>query len=475
MKERTKSGRSKRNRKKSGKGLYIDKLKPFDRGDYIWGDVLGQGSFGKVISVFRKSDGLEMACKIIDTKAFSRFLKKQLGTEIEVMTLHSKGSDTIATLYSANKNDDEVALFIEKCEGGSLQDGLAMQDVTQESDVKIIIRQLLEALEYIHSHKVAHMDLKPENICFLKQQDPKHRVRLLDFGLTVKRTKKLLKGTRGTRPYMAPEVLTKTGYSEQADMWSIGVIMFELLTGEKPFKTLWGKKISAKKAKKVMSVKKISKERWEMMSKEAQTVIEACCRYESATRPTPNDLLNYPWFTSAKDVKLNAKTVERFETFAQRGALQRCLTPLMMAHVKDVDENLINFARNLHKNTAGDANEFNFEEFKLCMAQLEEHNWSEQELLEIFQGIDEDGSGAVCLQEMLTWFSWDYVMKQDERMWDFVKTLTDEDGFIDMNVLKEKIKSTHPEWEKYTSGFESLFDPEKSYSKSMFANIMKVN
>ena len=72
-------------------------------------------------------------------------------------------------------------------------------------------------------------------------------------------------------------------------MWSIGVIMFELLTGEKPFKTLWGKKISAKKAKKVMSVKKISKERWEMMSEEAQTVIKACCRYESATRPTPND------------------------------------------------------------------------------------------------------------------------------------------------------------------------------------------
>jgi Ca2+-binding EF-hand superfamily protein len=211
------------------------------------------------------------------------------------------------------------------------------------------------------------------------------------------------------------------------------------------------------------------------VSSKAKDVVMALLQYDAAKRPTPSDILNYPWFCSNEDVKLTEDVMEQFDLFAKRGVLQKALTPLMLEHVKGTDKNLIKYAQSLHANTDKDANgEFDFGEFKQCMAHIgDDKVRSDDELKRIFDSIDADGSGEVSLKEFMAWFSYDYVLKQDERMWGFIKTLDkNNDGKITLDEIEDALKKKNKNLLKYMDAFNLVLKPGEMYEIEYFAKLL---
>merc|ERR1712071_420659 len=119
--------------------------------------------------------------------------------------------------------------------GGELFDRIVQKAFYNEKEARDVCKILLEALAYCHSKKVAHRDLKPENLLLVSVDDD-HELKLADFGFAKKCPKeKCLHTQCGTPGYVAPEILSGVAYDTQADIWSLGVIVYILLGGYPPF------------------------------------------------------------------------------------------------------------------------------------------------------------------------------------------------------------------------------------------------
>jgi len=199
---------------------------------YILGKLIGKGSFSKVFHATEKSTGRggEFAVKIIKKKYIQK--KKLIEREIEIMT--SVRHENILWCKEVFEDENEIALVLEYIKGGELYDSIVDKEKYSETEAKKVIRQLLNAVEYLHSQGIAHRDLKPENL--LCAEEGKERViKVADFGLSKMFSHEDLISRCGSPTYIAPEVLECAKYSEAVDMWAIGVITFVLLTGCYPF------------------------------------------------------------------------------------------------------------------------------------------------------------------------------------------------------------------------------------------------
>ncbi len=207
---------------------------------YKQGRDIGQpGQFGRACVVTHLATGQERAVKIISKSKFSQPADRklhfaELRTEIEIM--QNLKHDNIIQLFEAFENATELYIVMEVCTGGELFDRIKAQPdgAYSEKDAVGVLRQIARGLQYLHSNKVAHFDLKPDNLIFVSsaKESP---LKIIDFGMArhVKR-RHFFKSLRGTPYYIAPEVL-KGHYTEHADMWSFGVLMFVMLFGYPPF------------------------------------------------------------------------------------------------------------------------------------------------------------------------------------------------------------------------------------------------
>ncbi|ESK93832.1 likely protein kinase [Moniliophthora roreri MCA 2997] len=208
---------------------------------YDLGPELGRGSFATVFRAISKTTGEWYAVKMIQEsrrtgKEESSSSNVNLQREIAIMQeLHHPNICELKDVFVCDNND--INLVIELVEGGDLLDCIINNRITSEGQVRDIIRQLCEALSYIHGKGVAHRDLKPENILLTMDVPP--RVKVADFGLAkVADSMTMLKTMCGTPAYLAPEVVrpvTDQGYDNLVDSWSVGVIVFSMLTGQSPF------------------------------------------------------------------------------------------------------------------------------------------------------------------------------------------------------------------------------------------------
>lgn len=123
---------------------------------------------------------------------------------------------------------------MELCKGGELFDFLIQSGSFTEELAATYCRQMLSALSYLHAHNIAHRDLKPENFLIVDDFDNTH-IKLIDFGFAKNMSVNNGMNTRaGTAYYISPEVLTGI-YTEKCDVWSIGVILYMMLSGYPPF------------------------------------------------------------------------------------------------------------------------------------------------------------------------------------------------------------------------------------------------
>ncbi|CAB1454303.1 unnamed protein product [Pleuronectes platessa] len=207
---------------------------------YEIGDVLGSGHFGQVRQVREQTTGTCWAGKFLKIRkmAGSRLGVDRSSVEHEVEILQALHHPNIVILKDVFESRAEVVLILELVSGGELFDFIAEKENLLESEAIEFMKQILEGLGFMHSKKIAHFDLKPENIMLSNKVSPDPNIKLIDFGLAHRfQQSKEYRSTSGTPQYIAPEVINNEPLGMAADMWSIGVITYILLSGLSPFQS----------------------------------------------------------------------------------------------------------------------------------------------------------------------------------------------------------------------------------------------
>ncbi|CAK1578914.1 unnamed protein product [Parnassius mnemosyne] len=197
---------------------------------------IGAGTFGKVYTVVNTESGQLLAMKELSVCAGDRRALRRAANELRVLegVLHPH----LVRYYGCELHREEMLLFMELCVEGSLEALLGASGALDEPAVRRYTKQLLSAVQELHSRGIAHRDIKSGNI-FLTNEG--HCLKLGDFGCAVKiRSNSTvpgeLQGFVGTQAYMAPEVFMKSsGHGRGADVWSLGCVVTEMASGKRPF------------------------------------------------------------------------------------------------------------------------------------------------------------------------------------------------------------------------------------------------
>ncbi|KAI5282287.1 Mitogen-Activated Protein Kinase Kinase Kinase 8 [Manis pentadactyla] len=189
----------------------------------IGSDFIPRGAFGKVYLAQDIKTKKRMACKLIPVDQF-----KPSDVEIQACFRH----ENIAELYGVVLWDETVHLFMEAGEGGSVLEKLESCGPMREFEIIWVTKHVLKGLDFLHSKKVIHHDIKPSNIVFMST-----KAVLVDFGLSVQMTEDIYfpKDLRGTEIYMSPEVILCRGHSTKADIYSLGATLIHMQTGTPPW------------------------------------------------------------------------------------------------------------------------------------------------------------------------------------------------------------------------------------------------
>ena len=196
--------------------------------------VIGKGSYAKVILVREKSTQKLFAMKILK-KSVVEIKKQEAHVKNERKILvEMQGRPFLINFYSAFQTEKTLCFVLEYCPGGELFNLLSKSGRFPEYQAKFYAAQMVIALEYLHKNDIIYRDLKPDNVLL----DNQGYIKITDFGLSrVNVTNNEAKSVCGTPEYLAPEIILKQGYGKAVDWWTLGSIIYEMLTGVPPFLT----------------------------------------------------------------------------------------------------------------------------------------------------------------------------------------------------------------------------------------------
>nr|XP_006133836.1 serine/threonine-protein kinase 33 isoform X3 [Pelodiscus sinensis] len=274
--------------------------------------------------------------------------------EREVSILKRVNHEHIIHLEEVFETPKRMFLVMELCEDGELKEILRKKGRFTENETRHIIQSLASAIAYLHKKDIVHRDLKLENILVKsgeidEQHEIKLNIKVTDFGLAVQKaggSESMFQSTCGTPTYMAPEVISAHDYSQQCDIWSIGVIMYMLLCGDPPF-------VASSEEKLFELIKKgnlhFNNPIWQTVSEAAKHVLQLLLRVDPAHRITANELLDNLWITGETQI------VQR--PFNVLELMKEWNNNLDIGEVCNAEEELNNTATALHQDNMSEEQE----------------------------------------------------------------------------------------------------------------------
>ncbi|CAG9462190.1 unnamed protein product [Pedinophyceae sp. YPF-701] len=264
-------------------------------GKYVLGQVLGKGAFG-VVCVGRDTQTSDLvAIKMINGSNF-KSIQEIENVQDEMRVLSSLKHENIVQLLDVQYVGNCIYFIMEYASGGALHSYMwAKEDhKCTEEEARTMIRQMVAALDYCHRRRIIHRDLKPENILL----DADCNVKVADFGLAAITSpfSQNLGQSVGTPEFAAPEIVNGKEYDgPTVDIWSLGVILYEMTVGSLPFKGGNMREL----------FKKISKGEYDPMpsklSKELKDLVAKMLTVDSAKRATLREIKKHPWVWQAGD------------------------------------------------------------------------------------------------------------------------------------------------------------------------------
>ncbi|KAF3424458.1 hypothetical protein E2986_11532 [Frieseomelitta varia] len=243
-------------------------------------DALGDGSFSVCRKCRHRKTSEQFAVKIVSRRL-------DCGREASLLKT-CQGHPNVVKLVEVHLDRVHTYLVLELLSGGEL---LGRPRPFSEQQARRIMRQLASAVRFMHSKGVVHRDLKPENIVFVDQSEDSP-VKIVDFGFArVKRGCEPLHTPCFTLPYAAPEVVARQGYDQSCDLWSLGAILYAILSKKPPFET-----DSPDLATRIQAGEiDFDSESWNHLSSLAKQVAKGLLTVDPNKRLTANDLVNHPW------------------------------------------------------------------------------------------------------------------------------------------------------------------------------------
>ncbi|KAJ0231468.1 CDPK-related kinase 5 [Hirschfeldia incana] len=286
----------------------LDKTFGFSKGfssKYEVGDEVGRGHFGYTCAAkFKKggdSKGHQVAVKVIPkSKMTTAIAIEDVRREVKILRALS-GHNNLPHFYDAYEDHDNVYIVMELCEGGELLDRiLSRGGKYTEEDAKTVMIQILNVVAFCHLQGVVHRDLKPENFLYTSKEDSS-QLKAIDFGLSdYVRPDERLNDIVGSAYYVAPEVLHRS-YSTEADIWSVGVIVYILLCGSRPF---WARTESGIFRAVLKADPTFDDTPWPLLSSEARDFVKRLLNKDPRRRLTAAQALSHPWIKDSNDAKV---------------------------------------------------------------------------------------------------------------------------------------------------------------------------
>jgi len=275
---------------------------------YFISRELGKGACGVVRLAFKRETGGRCAIKCINkAKLLNMGSTTSVVQEAELQQRASK-HPCIIRLFDMIETDEDLFLVLEYAEGGELFDFVRnKKEPFTETEAKCYFYQILSAIKFMHSIDIAHRDLKLENIllCPTGGKDDEFLVKISDLGLSKSYDQSMLRSFVGTPQYLAPEVLVSkvrnTSYNNKIDMWSLGVILYILLSRYQPFRPERpdGKEL----LKQIIDCDyNLTAPPWNSVSESAKDLIRKLLSYDPTKRLSAEEAFNHPWIADDTEV-----------------------------------------------------------------------------------------------------------------------------------------------------------------------------
>ena len=255
---------------------------------------IGKGAFGEVWKVSHRQSNKIYVIKVMDKSSIKeQKLSDQINREIEIM--YKLNHPHVIRLINHFEDDEKFYLIMPYASKGQLYSLLRRQVRFDQRTAAQYMREVLEAVRYIHSFspKIIHRDIKPENLLL----DENYRVLLSDFGWSNFLDENEYRKTFcGTPEYLSPEMAKKSGHNEMVDIWALGVLLFEFLAGYAPFSGSCPKELYT-------NIKKL-KINWSIdFPPLAKNLVSKILKLNPTERLSIEEILDHPWFTQNQPLR----------------------------------------------------------------------------------------------------------------------------------------------------------------------------